>query len=146
MQMKQAQPSANGGGTPVIALEARQGKWMLTQSLSSGPSSDTRVLWSTPAQTGVWTRFMFDVVYSQDPAKGSIQLSVDLNGDNDYDDANERSPALKTYTLKRETSGGTNDGIAPGESIPGHLRVGPYHDPSLPGTYVDVDNVEVVIP
>jgi hypothetical protein len=146
MQMKQAQPSNNGGGTPVIALEARNGRWSLTQSTSVDASSDTRELWSTPARTGVWTRFLFDVTYSRDAAKGSIQLKVDLDGDNDFEGASEVSPVMRTYTLKRESAGSSTDGVAAGESIPGHLRVGPYHNPSLPGTYVDVDNVEVVIP
>jgi hypothetical protein len=147
MQMKQAQPSANGGGTPVISLEARNGRWNLIQSDSAGHSSDTHVLWSTPAQTGVWTRFAFDVVYSQDPAIGSIRLSVDLNGDDDSLDPGEQSPTLQTYTLKYETT--DSDYLDAGDSIPSHLRAGAYHnseiDCPLLGLCSDgVDNVEVV--
>ena len=42
-----------------------------------------------------------------------------------------------------------HDGIAPGKSIPSHLRVGIYHDPAIalptPSTCaVDVDNVQIV--
>jgi hypothetical protein len=147
MQMKQAQPSANGGGTPVISLEARNGRWNLIQSNSAGHSSDTHVLWSTPAQTGVWTRFAFDVVYSQDPAIGSIRLSVDLNGDDDSLDPGEQSPTFQTYTLKYETKSG--DYLHAGDSIPSHLRVGIYHNSAIscPPTGIcsdGVDNVEVV--
>lgn len=150
MQMKQTQPSANGGGTPVISLEAKGGRWRLLQSTSSGPSGDTRELWTAPAQRGVWTRFAFDVTYSQDPAKGAIRAYADLNGDGDAADASERSPELRTYTLKRETEGGSaTDGIAPGDSIPSHLRMGIYHHPDIPcppptGCAVELDDVQVL--
>jgi Polysaccharide lyase len=147
MQMKQTQPSENGGGTPVISLEARDGRWKLIQSNSPGYSSDTHVLWSTPAETGVWTRFAFDVVYSQDPDRGSIRLSVDLNGDGDARDPGEQSPVFKTYTLKYETA--NSDYFDAGDSLPSHLRAGVYHqeyiDCDLVGTCSDgVDNVQVV--
>ncbi len=150
MQMKQTQPSANGGGTPVLSLEAKGGRWRLLQSTSNGPSGDTRELWTAPAARGVWTRFAFDVTYSQDPARGSVQVDVDLNGDGDASDSAERSPAIGTYTLKRETEGGcATDGIAPGESIPSHLRVGIYHHPAIAcppptGCAVEIDNVQIV--
>lgn len=149
MQMKQTQPSANGGGTPVISFEAKGGRWRLLQSTSSGPSGDTRELWTAPAQRGVWTRFAFDVTYSQDPSAGSIQVHADLDGDGDADGASERSPRIGTYTLKRESEGGSaTDGIAPGESIPSHLRVGIYHHPGIEcpppgGCSINVDNVQV---
>jgi Polysaccharide lyase len=147
MQMKQTQPSENGGGTPVISLEARNGRWNLIQSNSAGYSSDTHVLWSTPAQTGEWARFVFDVVYSQDPAIGSIRVSVDLNGDGDSLDPDEQSPTFQTYTLKYETPDG--DYFDAGNSIPSHLRVGIYHNSEIAcqalGTCSNgVDNVQVV--
>ena len=150
MQMKQTQPSANGGGTPVLSLEAKGGRWRLLQSTSSGPSSDTRELWTTPAARGVWTRFALDVTYSQDPAVGSVQVHVDLDGDGDATGAGERSPRISTYTLKRETTGGSaTDGIAPGESIPSHLRTGIYHHPDIPcpppsGCTVEIDDVQIL--
>jgi hypothetical protein len=152
MQMKQSQPSAGGGGTPVISLEVREGRWILLQSTSAGPSGDTRELWSAPAATGSWTRFAFDVTYSKDASLGSIRVVADLNGDGDGDDLGERSPVLRTYTLKYEIEGGSaTDGIAPGESIPSHLRVGLYHNPSIScpaagACSVDVDNVQVLAP
>ncbi len=152
MQMKQAQPSANGGGTPAISLSARRGQWQLHRSSSVGPSSGSEQLWSAPAETSRWTRFTFDVNYSQDASLGSIKVHVDLNGDGDSTDLGEQSPTIQTYTLKRETDGGeADDGIAPGESIPAHLRIGPYHDPAIAcpppgGCSLDLDNVQVVNP
>jgi hypothetical protein len=142
MQMKQTNPAANGDGSPIIELDAKGGKWRLINAWNE--------LWSTPAEHNQWTRFAFDVRYSQDPSVGSIKIYVDLNGDGDAADAGEQSPTFHVATLKRETDGGSpDDGIAPGESIPGHLRVGPYHDrdiscPAPGGCSVDVDNVQVV--
>lgn len=150
MQMKQSAPATNSGGTPVLELDAYGGRWRLRHSSSSGPSHDSDQLWSAPARTGVWTRFSFDVRYSSDPLKGVIRVSVDLNGDGDFNDRGERSDPIRTYTLKVETPGGSaDDGIAPGQSIPSHLRAGIYHDPAYPcpapfGCSVDLDNVQVV--
>lgn len=145
MQMKQSQPSANGGGTPVLSLEAREGHWILFQSTSSGPSSDTRELWSAPAETGVWANFEFDVLYSRDPEKGSVRVGADL----DDGELEEDSGEIAAFTLKTETDGGGEDGIEPGESIPSHLRLGLYHDPKVPcpppdGCSVEFGDVEVV--
>jgi len=153
LQMKQAQPADGGGGTPVLALHAFDGAWRFYQSDSNGPSGDTHELWSAPAAKNTWTRFAFDITYSQDPSKGKIQISADLNGDGDFSDAGEQSPVMTTYTLKYEVDGpnGTSDGLAPGQSIPSHLRMGNYHNPSIScppplGCQTDVDNVEVVKP
>ena len=150
MQMKQSQPAANGGGTPVLSLEVRDGRWRLMQSTSAGASSDTLELWSAPATSGAWVRFAVDGVYSQDPSKGTIKISADLNADGDVADVSEQSETFRTYTLKTETEGGSaSDGIAPGESIPSHLRVGLYHNPTIScpppaGCSIDVDNVQVL--
>ena len=76
MQMKQTGPSSNSGGTPVLALEAREGRWVLTQSDSPGASSVTRELWSTRATLGVWTPVSLDVTYSPHPTKGKVQITV----------------------------------------------------------------------
>ena len=102
---------------------------------------DTRV-WSIRApRHGVWVRYAFDVVYSTDPAKGSVKVYVDLNGDGDALDRGEQSPRIMMATLARDTQTG-----AP---IPDHLRIGIYHDSSIAcpppaGCSVDVDNVQVV--
>jgi Polysaccharide lyase len=152
-QMKQAQPADNGGGTPALALQVYEGKWQLHQSTSTGPSSVTKPIWTAPATKGSWTQIAWDVTYSQDPAKGKIQMFIDLNGDGDALDQNERSPVLNTYTLKRETAsnpddGVTDDGIAAGDSIPSHLRLGIYHDdriscPPPSGCHADYDDIQV---
>lgn len=149
MQMKQSNPADNGDGTPVLALWAQNGQWVLEQSDSAGPAEKTHHVWSTPAQTGSWTRFALDVVYSQSSSQGYVKVYVDLNGDGDALDAGEQSPGFQTYTLKYETAGGPEDGIAPGTSIPSHLRIGPYHAPEVAcpgpgGCSLELDNVQVV--
>ena len=140
MQMKQAQPAANGGGAPVLEFNARGGEWLMV--------SDWEGVWSAPAQQGVWTRFAFDIRYSQDPSVGTMTVYADLNGDGDARDSGEQSPIMHMATLRRETTGGSStDGIAPGESIPSHLRMGVYHDAGIAcgsGCAVDIDNVEVL--
>lgn len=151
MQMKQTFPAANSSGTPVLELDAYNGRWVLRQSLSRGPISDSRVLWSVPAQANFWTRFAFDVRYSDRKKSGYIRVAVDLNGDGDFADAGEVSKGFHTYTLKIETGGGGPDGIKPGSAIPSHLRAGIYHDTAIPcraptGCQVDIDNVQVLRP
>ena len=132
MQMKQTGPSSNSGGTPVLALEARDARWVLTQSDSPGPSSNTHELWSTPATVETWTPISLDVTYSPDPTKGKIQISV----------GGVQSPTFTTFTQKYETSPAA-EGLTAGGAIPSHLRVGIYHDTSLPGTHLDIANVRV---
>jgi hypothetical protein len=148
MQMKQTQPSDNGNGTPVLSLQADGGRWRLFHSSSADQSEESVELWSAPATAGRWTRFAFDVVYSQATEKGSIKVYADLNGDGDAADRGEQSPGIATYTLKRETGAPGGDAIAPGTSIPSHLRVGVYHKPAIAcpaprGCAVDVDDVQV---
>ncbi len=147
MQMKQAQPSANGGGTPALSLEAREGHWVLYRSANTGDSSESEELWSAPAEKGVWARFEFDVTYSADPGEGSLRVRADLDGDGELE---EDSGTIETATLKLETEGGEEgDGIEPGEAIPSHLRIGLYHDPKIEcpkpkGCSVEIDEVEVI--
>ena len=140
MQMKQTQPAAAGGGAPMIELQARHGRWLLVD--------DWEPVWAGRAHKGVWTRFAFDVRYSQNPDLGTIRVYADRNGDGDALDNRERSRIIHRATLRRESSGGSpTDGIAPGESIPSHLRVGIYHDPaySCPGSRcsIGIDDVDV---
>jgi Polysaccharide lyase len=151
MQMKQTGPSNNSSGTPIFELDAYAGRWRLRQSLSRGPAEDSRELWSAPAQANFWTRFAFDVRYSDRKKRGYIRVGADLNGDGDFADRGELSQGFHTYTLKMETPGGAADGIGAGKAIPSHLRAGIYHDEAIPcrlplGCQVDIDNVQVVRP
>jgi len=131
-QMKQTGPAENSDGTPVLALEAREGRWVLTQSNSAGSSGNTHELWSTPATLNTWTPVKLDVTYSPDPKNGEIQVTV----------GKVKSPTFTTYTQKYEIPPG-GEGLDPGQPIPSHLRMGIYHDPSLPGTSVDFADVRV---
>lgn len=132
MQMKQTDPATNADGTPVIALQATDGQYLLKQSSSSGPSEDTRILWRTPAQLGVWTHIVVDAIYSTDPAAGRFAIAI----------GPARSPELRTYTLKSEVSPPGPD-LHVGDPIPSHLRLGIYHDPPMPGTSVDIARVQI---
>jgi hypothetical protein len=132
MQMKQTGPHANNGGTPVLALEAREGRWVLTQSDSAGYAPATHEVWSTPATVGAWTHVSLDITYSPNPSQGKVQISV----------GEVSSPIFTTFTQKYEMSPGSQ-GLNPGDPIPSHLRMGVYHDPSLPGTHVDLADVKV---
>jgi hypothetical protein len=151
MQMKQAGPSNNSGGTPVTELDAWGGRWRLRQSASRGESSDSRNLWSVPARVGTWTRFSLNVRYSSRSSRGSIRIAVDRDGDGNFADRGERSRRIRTYTLKVETRGGAKDHLPAGRSIPSHLRAGIYHDsaigcPPPSGCAVDIDNIQVLRP
>ena len=128
--------------SPIFELQARAGRWFVV--------SDWSDVWSTRARQKVWTRFAFDITYSQDPGVGSIKVYVDLNGDGDADDRKEQSRRTSRATLRREVGGGSGP-IGVGGSIPSHLRVGIYQNESHPcpgpqGCAVDVDNVQVVAP
>jgi Polysaccharide lyase len=147
MQMKQTQPADGGDGVPILFMGAYENAWHVESSLA--PNG----YFSFPAQTGTWTRFAWDVKYSQDPNQGWLQVSADLNGDGDFNDPHERSPLIHGATLKTEVNGpnGTSDGLAPGDPIPDHLRIGLYHNPSIScaapvDCSVGVDNVQVVAP
>ncbi len=145
MQMKQTQPSDDNSGGPVLEMQAREGKWVIVDSW--------KTLFSFPAKSNSWTRFAWDVYYSQDASKGWIQVSADLNGDGDFEDSGERSQVVHIATLRTEPEGphGASDGLPAGAPIPSHLRAGIYHNPVIPcpapsGCSVDVDNVQVVAP
>jgi hypothetical protein len=144
MQMKQSQPSANGGGSPALELQVFNGQWRLNQSGHTGLTSDSRKLWTWPARTGVWTRFSFDIKYSRSPRKGRIRVIADVNGDGDYLDATERKRKRRGFTLKRQLHNHR-------ASVPSHLRAGIYHDPAIScpppsGCEIHVDNVQVLAP
>jgi hypothetical protein len=138
MQMKQTGPSTGSGGSPVLALEARQNQFQV----SSYGTDATPNLPRFPATLGVWHHFEWDVTYSANPLIGSVKLTMD----------GVASGTTYTQTLKPEESPGVVDSrpdcppIQPGEPIPSHLRLGIYHDPALPGTHVDIANVKTIAP
>ena len=150
MQMKQTQSSDNGGGTPVLSLSAFDGHWSLWHS-DAGHTSEDFKLWEAPATENQWTRIAIDARFSQHASVGWVKMYIDLNADGDFSDVGEQSPRFQTNTLKVETGTDTSDGIAAGQSIPSHLRVGMYHDAAIPcpaptGCAVEADNIQVVKP
>jgi hypothetical protein len=145
MQMKQAQPSHDDGGGVALELQVMNNQWVIANNWD--------IVHTFPARVNTWTRFAWDVYYSQYPSRGWLQVSADLNGDGDFNDSGERGPVIHTATLKAEASGSFNasDGIPAGGSIPSHLRMGIYHASSIPcpapsGCSIDIDNVQVVAP
>lgn len=132
MQMKQTSPANNSSGTPVLALQATDGDWLLKQSDSPGPAEDMHILWRTPARVGVWTRIVVDAVYSNDPRVGRLRITLGAVS----------SPVFRTYTLKTEASPPGED-LHVGEGIPSHLRMGIYHDSALPSASVDITDVQI---
>ena len=137
-QMKQTQPYAGASSSsPILSLEARAGRWWLLThdpsetQLHSWPAEQS-VLHSWPAEQRVWTMVVWDVVYSKSPAIGSVQMTLD----------GVPSTRTTTRTLAYATASGS--GLAAGDPIPSHLRIGPYHNSSLPGTHIDVGPVQVV--
>jgi Polysaccharide lyase len=141
MQMKQAQPSHDAGLGPAIELQVREGKWFVV--------NHWKTVWTFPARRGAWTRFAWDVSYSKNAGRGRIQVSADLNADGDFNDPGERSPAIHGATLATEVPGYSGDPTAPGSGIPSHLRIGIYHDTSIPcpppsGCSIDIDDVQVL--
>ena len=145
MQQKQAQESDGGGGVPILSLGAYFGRWRIFNS-DPGPDNEDTEFWSAPAQQNVWTRWAWDVTNSQHASLGRFKAYVDLNADGDWADAGEQSPQFSFPTLKYEVAGDDTDGLLPGDSIPGHLRMGIYHDSSIPcplGCAFEFDNVQV---
>ena len=143
-QMKQAQPYTNPTLSSVFELQMRAGTWNVISNWSEP-------LWTAPAALDQWTRFAFDVTYSQDPKRGLISVYADLNGDGDANDDGEQSGPIRHATLKTERAGRNIDenDLVPGDPIPSHLRAGLYQNPNFKcpapkGCTVDIDNVQVI--
>ena len=138
LQVKQAQPYAANGpvnGAPALEINGRSGQILL--------SNHWNVIWTTSAPPlNTWIRFALDIVWSKDPTKGKLQMYVDRDGDGDFLDATEMSPLLPVATLAYASTAGS--GLSVGDPIPGHLRLGLYHNPVIPGSSVEIDNVQVV--
>jgi hypothetical protein len=172
LQMKQAGPANGSDGTPMLSLKIYGNRFRLFHTRTDSEGPDTQ-LWSpnpranpsaTP-QSGVWYRIAIDATYSTDPSIGRVRMYIDMNGDGDFADPEERSPlfsgtalggTLKTEPAPARDPSDPNDpghgvdiGPPAGAPIPSHLRAGIYHNPLIPcpgGCSVDLDNVEVVGP
>jgi len=124
-QFKQVQPHPreDTNGSPILAIEANEGRWWLK-------SSGEKVLQGPPAALARWTFLSLKVRWSL--TGGRVQFIVD-----DW-----RSEVRSMRTLKFAAEAGR--GFAAGDPIPCHLRIGPYHATGLPEAVVDVANVRVL--
>jgi hypothetical protein len=136
-QNKQAQPYDSPEQASMLEMQVREGVWRL--------DVDYENVWKAPLEKGVWARFVFDVVYSQDPELGSVQVRADLNGDGRFEAS---SPSRNLATLRTESDGDV--GPPEGDPIPSHLRAGIYQDEGYlcplggRGCSIDIDNVQVL--
>ena len=123
LQMKQTQPYAAANiSSPILSIEARDGRWNL---MTNG-----NILWAGPTATlGTWTQLSLDVTYQK--TGGSVQFTV----------GGVSSPVFSVPTLAYATTAGS--GYAVGDPIPSHLRIGIYHNAIIPGTSVDIADVNV---
>jgi hypothetical protein len=141
-QQKQAMPYVLEGSTPGVAIEIQ----IYGNKLHLANFWSTK--WTAAApKLGTWIRYALDVTYSGRASVGKLRLYVDVNGDGDWLDAGEISPVISAQTLATQATAGY--GMNAGASIPGHLRMGIYHNPTIScpapsGCRVDVDNVQIV--
>jgi hypothetical protein len=139
MQMKQAQSYAGAYGgaqqTPILWMQFGWDRQLWVY----GGDGSLKYKCPGPADD-VWCRMAIDVIYSRDPAVGRVILYADIDGDGV---AEHVSPELKFQTISHCTQAGY--GLNVGDPIPGHLRLGVYHDASVYGdTTIHIDNVQVV--
>jgi hypothetical protein len=128
-QMKQSGPSRGSGGSPYFSFEARQGQLQVQHNGTDATPGLPRF----DIATGNWYSVKVDAVYS---IHGG-DVTVMLDGTPKY----AHFPTLKT---EPSSGDGTADpGIAVGDPIPAHLRMGIYHDPTLPGTHIDIADIRV---
>ena len=139
-QMKQGAPGDVGLG-PQIGLQALHGK--LVADAHHDPHAQDGVPFAEfNVPLGEWFHLRWDVIYSNDPSKGSIQLTID----------GQPAPAIKppNGTLKTQpTDVSCGEGskkpysMKAGDPEPSVLRLGIYHDENLPGTHVDLANIRI---
>lgn len=144
MQMKQAQPyTADGHSSPVIALQARQNQWQIITPAHPEASP----LWTAPAIVSRWTRFHWDITYSNNSAVASIRLRID-----DRAGATDFVPQYDSGTMTGEATLTDAVGAQSGfdwtfednQAIPSRLALGIYRNAIITGnTYIDVANVQV---
>ncbi len=138
VQVKQTQPYAANGptnGAPALEINGRSSELLLANHWDT--------VWTCPAPPlNTWIRFALDAIWSKDPAVGKLRMYVDNDGDGDFLDADEMSPLLSIGTLAYASAAGS--GLNINDPIPGHLRLGLYHNTIIPGASVEIDNVQIV--
>jgi hypothetical protein len=123
MQLKQL----GSLGTPVVSMEARDGRFHLMNSDTNHDSSDTRTRWTGRAHHNRWVKFTLHVKFSPNADVGFLELFGDLR---DGRGQRRLSRLIHTYTMK----------VSHGHTVPSHARIGIYRDPRIRGTahiYID---------
>jgi Polysaccharide lyase len=136
-QMKQAGPNATTACCPAIAIEARQNQIQLQQFGTDEPGTVQGPRVAAPP-LGQWFTVSIEAYYSKDPTLGWVEMSV-----NAQTTSRVYMQTLATQGNTTTQSGWGDPPLNPGDPIPSHLRVGLYHDPSLPGSHVDIGDVTV---
>lgn len=139
-QMKQAAPGDLGLG-PQIGLQALNGH--LVADVHEDPSSQDGVPFATfDVPLGEWFHVRWDVFYSNDPDTASLQLTINGQASQTIHPSNG---TLRTQQTEQSCGAGSRNlyTLNPGDPEPAVLRLGIYHDESLPGTHVDLANIRV---
>jgi hypothetical protein len=142
MQMKQCQPYVEDDlGFVVLEMSCNYGQYWLQYANAIKREGES---WGWGAVTpGRWIRFCYDVTYSVDPAKGKIEVTVD-DREAATDFVPQRTSGLITDTQTLAAAAKEGYGLAVGDPIPSHLRMGIYRNPEINvDTHVDIANVQV---
>jgi len=134
--MFQIKPVSPGGGGPNIGLDAGPNRLMFYGNSNSWGSTAGNVFFfgagplpgrGYPVTRGRWIKLTWHIVFSADPATGSLEVFGDLA---DGEGMRTLVPQRMLATMK----------YLDGAMDPVHLRVGIYRDPAITATaqlYVD---------
>jgi hypothetical protein len=131
----QIKPSSGGGGGPSIGFDAGRDRLMFYGNTNEWGSSAGNIFdgagplpgASYPITRGQWIKLTWHVVFSANPAQGSVEVFGDLADGNGM---RTLVPRRRRATMK----------YLDGAMDPAHLRVGIYRDPAMTETeslYVD---------
>lgn len=139
-QMKQGAPGDVGLG-PQIGLQALRGQ--LVADVHEDPASQDGVPFAHfDVPLDEWFHVRWDVFYSNDPAKASLQLTIN---DQASPTIRPRDGTLRTQQTEQSCGEGSRNPytLHPGDPEPSVLRLGIYHDKNLPGSHADLANIRV---
>ncbi|MGB9378970.1 MAG: heparin lyase I family protein, partial [Mycobacteriales bacterium] len=132
----QIKPISGGGGGPSIGVDGGRNAFKLYGNSNVWGSTAGNIFDGAgslpgkayPLTRGRWIKLTFHVVFSADPAVGSLEVFGDLADGN----------GMRTLVSSRNRA--TMKYLTNGTTDPSHLRVGIYRDPAMTATatmYVD---------